>query len=261
MSTPSFWLSPLLLAGWLLVPVPAHRQDVRTNEAPSAGPNLARAEEEIIHRTNEFRGRKGLGELDVNAELAEAARSFAHYMARTDQYGHTADGKQPAERAVAQGYDYCIVSENIAYQFSSVGFTTAELAQRFFTGWKESPEHRKNILDADVVDTGVAVAQSSRTGKYYAVQLFGRPRSMEIVFKVSNRTADTVRYRVEEESFSLPPRSTRTHRHCRAPALALQSADTAGAGTRSGGRVLHPRDGTHYEIRTDPSGEPVVVED
>lgn len=36
-------------------------------------------------------------------------------MAKTGKYGHAADGRKPAERAAAHGYEYCIVRENIAY--------------------------------------------------------------------------------------------------------------------------------------------------
>ena len=97
--------------------------------------------------------------------LAKTARYFADYMARTDNYGHTADGRQPSARATEHGYDYCVVAENIAYQFSSTSFETGELVDGFVEGWKQSPGHRKNILDDTVIDTGVAVAYSDHLPK------------------------------------------------------------------------------------------------
>jgi uncharacterized protein YkwD len=42
-------------------------------------------------------------------------------------------------------------------------------------GWKRSPGHRSNLRDREAVDVGVAVAQSERTKRYYAVRVFGRP--------------------------------------------------------------------------------------
>jgi uncharacterized protein YkwD len=56
------------------------------------------------------------------------AQYFADYMARTDEYGHHADGRSPMERARRQGYAPCIVSENIAYRYTSdpEGFTAEE---------------------------------------------------------------------------------------------------------------------------------------
>ena len=41
--------------------------------------------------------------------------------------------------------------------------------------------------DPDVTETGVAVARSEKTGYYYGVQMFGRPKSAAVVFKVENR--------------------------------------------------------------------------
>lgn len=42
--------------------------------------------------------------------------------------------------------------------------------------------HRTNMLDADVVETGVAIAPRTYKGHsdYFAVQLFGRPRSASV---------------------------------------------------------------------------------
>lgn len=97
-------------------------------------------------------------------------------MAKTDKYGHTADGRQSSERARSHGYDYAVLAENIAYQYSSAGFTPVELARRFTKGWGESPSHRKNILTAEITEIGVAVARSAASGRYYAVELLGRPK-------------------------------------------------------------------------------------
>lgn len=102
-------------------------------------------------------------------------------------------------------------SENIAYQYSSTGLTTAELAEAFFEGWKQSAEHRKNMLDADATETGLAVAQSDQTSYYYAVQMFGRPSSQRIEFQIVNRSAAAISYEIGGRPFTLPPQYTRTH--------------------------------------------------
>src|SRR5262249_23469979 len=139
-----------------------------------------------------------------------------------NRYGHTADGSRPADRAKAHGYDYCILAENIAYQYSSAGFTADELAREFFHVWEQSPEHRKNMLDADVTDTGIGVAHSPDTGYFYAVQPFARPRSKSLHFQIANRTATTVEYQVGDRTYSLPPRYTRTHEQCRPAPVKFQ---------------------------------------
>src|SRR5262249_23915200 len=147
----------------------------------------------IIGRTNAFRKEQGREKVRRDAKLTRAAEYFAGYMARTDRYGHSADGQRPAARATKYGYAWCIVLENIAYEYNSRGFTTAELAEGFFEGWKNSPGHRRNMLDPDVTDTGVAVARSDKTGYYYAVQMFGRPKSKAVKFRVANRSGVTVK--------------------------------------------------------------------
>jgi uncharacterized protein YkwD len=178
-------------------------------------PDLAAAVKLILTRTNAFRKEEGRAEVAVSAELARAAEYFAGYMAKEDRYGHTADGQRPADRAKKHGYEYCIVLENIAYQYSSAGFTTEELGRGFFEGWKHSPGHRKNMLDPDVTQTGVAVARSEKTGHYYAVQMFGRPRSQAVAFTITNRGGEAVKYAIAGQEFTLPPRYSRTHTRCR----------------------------------------------
>ena len=144
--------------------------------AQAGGLDLPQAEERIVDGTNAFRRAQGLPRVRIDPKLARTAQSFADYMARTDQLAHAADGKQPWERASLEGYDHCFISENIGYQFRSVGFDTAGLAAALVQGWKDSPGHRRNMVQRDVTDTGVGLARSARTGRYYAVQMFGRPR-------------------------------------------------------------------------------------
>ena len=136
-----------------------------------------RVERLVVEQTNDFRKANGLEAARPDAALRRTAEAFAAYMARTDRYGHEADGRTPGERARREGYDWCRVSENISYQWSSHDFETGELARRLVEGWKASPGHRRNMLDGKVTETAVAVARSGKSGKYYAVQMFGRPRA------------------------------------------------------------------------------------
>lgn len=196
----------------------------------------------VARYTNELRAAHGLAPTAGNEPLARAASYFADYMARTDRHAHDADGRTPPARAKQHGYAYCIVSENIAMQFHSAGFATDDLAQRFVEGWRNSPGHRKNMLDADVTETGVAVARSARTGRYYAVQMFGRPRSAMYSFQIENRSGDPVRYRFAGEILDLPPRTTRTHEHCRPAELVVPGTDGFGIRPADGDRFVVARD-------------------
>jgi len=213
---------------------------------PVPRPDPAQSAARIVVEANRFRDSQGVGGLVSEPRLAAAAGAFAATMADTDRYAHDADGRTPPQRAAAHGYEWCVVLENIAWVQSSAGFTTAELAARLMDGWEHSPEHRRNLLDATVVDTGVALAYGARTGRWYAVQMFGRPRAAEIGFSVENPTRLRVRYRTARDRFVLEPGMTRTHRLCVPQAVAFEGV--------SGAATIEPRNGEHWVVQPDGAG-------
>jgi uncharacterized protein YkwD len=229
-STHRFWrpitLGPLVLAMCACSPVAAQELKEFDSDylmSPAGGPELDDAATVIIRLTNEFRRAAGLPELRPDKKLSVAARYFAAYMARTNKHAHDADGNQPWERVALFKYDYCIVAENIAYQFKSTGFSTNELARKFFEGWKASERHRANMLHAHMTETGVAIGHDPESDRYYAVQLLARPKSAAIQFEVINHTPETIQYAVatsegdgpSQRTFELPPRATMFHTRCR----------------------------------------------
>jgi uncharacterized protein YkwD len=214
----------------------------------------------IVQQTNRFRKEMGRDAVATNAVLMQTAADFAKFMAKTNKFGHKADGNRPNDRARQQGYDSCLIAENIAVEFSSRGFTTQALASKFVQGWKHSPGHRKNMLDPDVLETGVGVAESE-TGFYYAVQMFGRPRSKSITFRVANESGTTVEYWLGDRSFKLPPDYTETHTVCRRLDLRMQPPPVQASPSKPKAAQpapktapktdsLHPADGDRFVIVT-----------
>jgi uncharacterized protein YkwD len=201
-------------------------------------PDLPVVEAMVVKLTNELRQSEGREPVAAEARLQAAARDFAGFMARTDKYGHTADGREPAERAKASGYDYCYVAENISYQYHSDGFRTGELATRLVEGWKRSAGHRDNMLERSVTHIAVAVAQSESTRRYYAVQLFARPQSLRIGFRVRNDSGERLRYTIGKDGFALGVHDTHTHQRCGRDLLRLES----------GAKPVEPRDGEEYVV-------------
>jgi hypothetical protein len=196
----------------------------------------ARVARLVMDEANAFRREHRLSALENDERLTRTARDFAEFMARTDKFSHEADGSQPADRARRHGYDYCMVAENLGYQFRSLGFASIdELAHGFVEGWRKSHGHRKNLLDREPTETGVAVARSAKTGRYYAVQLFGHPASKSIVFSVANESGRPVEYRLGSEKFALPPRSMRTHQQCAPDAVSFEGETLA---PRNGDRIV-----------------------
>jgi uncharacterized protein YkwD len=229
----------LAMLVWLFVQVltvsPAQAQTRKT-------PDLAEATRMLVERSNELRRAERAGATRPDEQLVAAARSFASFMARTDRYGHEADGKTPADRAQQHGYRHCIVLENIAALSHTAGFGTQELAERVLQGWQASPGHRKNLLDRDVTDIGIAIAHSSATDKYYAVQMFGRPQSMRIKFHLVNESPAAIGYQLDDKRYALPPGTTRTHERCRTASVTVQWPNGQPATT------FEPTHGARYEV-------------
>ncbi|HEX5471939.1 MAG TPA: endonuclease/exonuclease/phosphatase family protein [Lacipirellulaceae bacterium] len=233
-------------------------------QPPAGGPALNEAEQQIVRLTNEFRKEHGRAELKPDKRLQKSAAYFAAYMARTDKYGHEADGNEPAERMSLMGYDYCIAAENIAYQMKSTGFKTEELAKDVFEGWKNSPPHRANMLDPDLEEMGVAIGYAPGSDRYYAVQDFGRPKSAAIHFEVANHTADTLHYTVRTSSrgkpkkrvIVLPPRTVMFHTRCRPATIDwdwTQKDDAVRAENRQ--KLVITKSAGGYDVARQPANE------
>ena len=83
---------------------------------------------------------------------------------------HTgSDGLAPWDRAVAEGYAYRNISENVAAGYPNAGSVQA--------GWLDSPGHCGNIMNPAYTEMGVGCTRSSGTdyGTYWTV-VFARPR-------------------------------------------------------------------------------------
>ncbi len=123
---------------------------------------------EVVALTNVERARHGLRALAVDPRLAQAADAHSADMARRGFFAHESpDGRQVWDRAVAAGYAYRKVAENIAAGQP----TAAEVVH----GWMESPGHRANILDPVLTQIGVGRADGGPYGVYWT-QVFGTPR-------------------------------------------------------------------------------------
>ncbi|HXV06540.1 MAG TPA: CAP domain-containing protein [Burkholderiales bacterium] len=141
----------------------------------AAGVTVSGIEQQVIARTNAFRRQNALAALEANARLTAIAQSHVRNMARqdkfgdTDQNGHVLDGADMEDRIRAGGYAFALVAENVGYQLNR-----GEPVAAMMDGWKNSPGHRRNLLLAQVTEIGVGAAKG-RSGRWYFVQLFGRP--------------------------------------------------------------------------------------
>ena len=117
-------------------------------------PLLARAaqpsiEQQVTDLTNEQRQQHGCADaLVLSAQLTAAASAHSQDMALHDLFSHTgSNGSTMVSRALATGYSYSLLAENLA-----AGASTAE---EVMTGWMSSAGHRANILNCDLHELGV----------------------------------------------------------------------------------------------------------
>lgn len=221
-------------------------------EDAAAGPaDTAAAEIAILAGINGLRQEAGVAPVARASELDATARAFAAYMADNDRYSHDADGRRAGDRARAQGYESCRLSENIGRIERSAGLSTAGLTRFFVEGWRDSPPHRAAMLSASAVDTGIGVAKAPGANRYYAVQLFGRPRSKEIRYALVNRLPQPINFRRGGKADRLAPGMVVTIRSCAPNEIALE-------GVAGSGALLEPEDGVRYEIVADGAVAKVV---
>jgi uncharacterized protein YkwD len=96
-----------------------------------------------------YRRNNGLGQVVLDPALMRAAQAQAQAMARSDKFEHSAGGEFKS-RVQTSGFDAAIAVENIG-----AGYHTLAEA---FSGWRDSPPHRANMLKAGVTHMGIAAA-------------------------------------------------------------------------------------------------------
>lgn len=182
---------------------------------PAVLPDIPAVEAAIVEMTNAYRGRQQLSGLKPNDALAEAARAYAVFLARTGEFSHTADGRGVGDRIAATGYAWCQVGENLAMHVDSRGFQSDALAEKAVEGWINSPGHHANIVAPHMTEIGVGVASApGRDPKFVSVQLFARPKSLQYAFQISNTTGQSVSYSFGGEAHEVRPSSAVTHTTC-----------------------------------------------
>jgi uncharacterized protein YkwD len=101
-----------------------------------------------------YRENNGLGGVAVDPELMKLAESQSQTMAGHNKLDH--DVKAPlAKRLSASGYPATLAVENV-----SAGYHTLAEA---FSGWRDSPPHRANMLKNGVTKLGIAASYAPNT--------------------------------------------------------------------------------------------------
>lgn len=225
---------------------------------PTILPDIPATETAIIEMTNAYRVEQKLAPVKPSPALKAAAKAFADYLARTDTFAHDAGGTTLSQRVKQAGYDFCLISENLASARDSRGFESRQLARSTVEGWINSPGHRRNIETKGVTETAVAIARvPNQHPKYVTVQLFGRPSAMTFSVQISNSTKWPVTYRFGGRTHQVTPSMAITHTVCQATTLEFSKA---GSGLTS--HALSARyeatEGAVFVVSSDAKGVPTV---
>jgi Cysteine-rich secretory protein family len=101
-----------------------------------------------------YRQNNGLGGVAVDPQLMKLAEAQSQTMASHNKLDH--DAKAPlAQRLNASGYPATLAVENV-----SAGYHTLAEA---FSGWRDSPPHRANMLKSGVTKLGIAASYAPNT--------------------------------------------------------------------------------------------------
>ncbi len=101
-----------------------------------------------------YRQNNGLGAVAVDPELVKLAEAQSQAMASQNKLDH--DVKAPlARRLNAFGYPANLAVENV-----SAGYHTLAEA---FSGWRDSPPHKANMLKGGVTKLGIAASYAPNT--------------------------------------------------------------------------------------------------
>jgi uncharacterized protein YkwD len=101
-----------------------------------------------------YRSNNGLGPVIIDPELMRLANDQARTMAARNKLDHDV-GRPFQQRIRSSGFDASVAVENI-----SAGYHTLAEA---FSGWRDSPPHRANMLNRSVTRMGIAAVYSPQS--------------------------------------------------------------------------------------------------
>ena len=144
-------LIALLLAGCAGNEAPVQQPSMYADMAVPGAKLDAQAAAIMI---SQYRQNNGLGAVAVDPDLMRLAETKSGAMAARNKLDH--DVKAPlAKRLSAGGYPATVAVENV-----SAGYHTLAEA---FSGWRDSPPHKANMLKNGVTKLGIAASYAPNT--------------------------------------------------------------------------------------------------
>ncbi len=139
----------------------AHGEACANTELVPSSSNIAQVREATLCLINEQREQHGELALAESSKLLAAAQGHSEDMVARDYFEHTTPtGEEFSTRIVATGY----VPRGAAYELAeNIDMATLSLSTPAATvnAWMNSPEHRANILNGELRETGVGIAPAA----------------------------------------------------------------------------------------------------
>lgn len=151
-----------LAVGWALVAASsASATSCPSTDVEVSGLSEYQMETSITCLINEERTSRGLGAVQANGDLRDAALSHSNEMVAEQYFEHTSpQGITFIDRIEATGYmrgaRSWIVGENLVW-----GSGPLSTPQSLVTAWMNSPPHRENLLKARFNEIGVAAVDGT----------------------------------------------------------------------------------------------------
>ncbi|HSW37527.1 MAG TPA: CAP domain-containing protein [Candidatus Saccharimonadales bacterium] len=118
---------------------------------------FAMSADTLVALTNQQRQEQGLAPLHIDPKLVSSAHAKASDMFANNYWSHNSpSGVEPWYFIQQSNYKYIRAGENLAKDFQS--------DEAVMEGWMNSPSHRKNILNPDYQDIGIAVEEGQLLG-------------------------------------------------------------------------------------------------
>jgi len=139
---------------------------IRVPQSPPQG-GAASVEQAVFEKVNAIRRERGLAPVRLASDLLTVARNHSEEQARRNWMTHrSADGKSAGERLDAAQVAWLRYGENVGLVkgYSDPAATVVE-------AWLHSPGHAANILDSQLAESAVGVAQAA-DGTYFLTQVF-----------------------------------------------------------------------------------------
>lgn len=132
------------------------------------------SKQKIVDITNKKRTEYNTDRLRLNNRLSKAAREKATSILKEQIFKHNINGNDFIFWIKNSGYKYERVGENLAIDFLH--------PQDVIDGWMKSSSHRKNLLNPEYQEIGVAILKGKyqQTPTTLVVQIFGTPENRKI---------------------------------------------------------------------------------